>query len=599
MADVTYRANLSAVSIPLISEEFGRTIIVKQQDQNFVPTVVSKSDQDKDIGIPQAYYGHNIVPTNYGYKSVGYALQIPGIAGVDDFHMVIPFFDSTGDKRYLGITEAGVLYTASSLEGAWSLLPNIFSKAVLTADPTNTGNGTVNSMQVLAGAVPKVYDIAMTSATAYTVKIGGTLEATGTVGTLYTSADGLTSFTVIAGSTAFAVADAFSLATTPATFTGAISYATVSGNTYMCVAGVGIFAYSYAEDTLYTVVPAGIDVDALLGVTSAGGYLVVYADTAVAWCSLLDVMDFIPSLTTGAGGGSVEGARGAIRKLVGVAGGFIVFTSSNAVGAAISGNSRYPFVFKEISNCGGLTDLTLCTEEADAAAVYAFTTNGLQQVTLQKASTTAPEITDFLSGMHFEDFDVNTISFIRQRLSSPLKKQLAYIAGRYLLLSYGINDLTHAIYYDTALQRYGRLRVDHRIVISYGFLDADSADSPKKQVGFLLRDGTLKLLDFSINAYVDDSVLILGKFQYVRSRRLQLDGVDVETVDSDADFTLLDLPSPNGKSYGNPVAGYLAENVDGLRSYNFRTTALNHSLVCLGAFRLSSVILNFNVHGAR
>ena len=72
MAQVTIRANLSSVQVPLLTEEFGRSVIVRQQDLNYVPTVTSKADADKDIGIPQVYYGHNIMPTSYGYRSVAF-----------------------------------------------------------------------------------------------------------------------------------------------------------------------------------------------------------------------------------------------------------------------------------------------------------------------------------------------------------------------------------------------------------------------------------------------------------------------------------------------------------------------------------------------
>ena len=77
MAQVVIRANLSSVQIPLLTEEFGRSVIVRQQDLNYVPTVTSKADVDKDVGIPQIFYAHNVMPTYYGYRSLAFSNQIP------------------------------------------------------------------------------------------------------------------------------------------------------------------------------------------------------------------------------------------------------------------------------------------------------------------------------------------------------------------------------------------------------------------------------------------------------------------------------------------------------------------------------------------
>ena len=72
MADIVWRANLKTSIIPMLSELQGQTVIVRNQDQNYVPYVSEKESLDTSMGIPQVYYCHNIVPTDYGYKSVGY-----------------------------------------------------------------------------------------------------------------------------------------------------------------------------------------------------------------------------------------------------------------------------------------------------------------------------------------------------------------------------------------------------------------------------------------------------------------------------------------------------------------------------------------------
>ena len=118
MSQVTIRANLSSVQIPLLTEEFGRSVIVRQQDLNYVPTVSSKADVDKDIGIPQVYYAHNVMPTNYGYRSVAYSNQIPAASpAVNTFSQIFNLLSSDGKKAFLAVNTDGSLYTCHADSG--------------------------------------------------------------------------------------------------------------------------------------------------------------------------------------------------------------------------------------------------------------------------------------------------------------------------------------------------------------------------------------------------------------------------------------------------------------------------------------------------
>jgi hypothetical protein len=569
---------------------------MKQQDQNFIPTTVSKADMDKDIGIPQAIYAHNVMPSASGYTSVGFSRQISSL-GLDTFKEVFPIISSSGEKAYLAFnTDGAVYFCDSSTNYQWSLLPADNVKFTVTAG-TNTGNGFITALEADAGAAQVTYTITFTSATAFSVKIGAAANTTGTVGTPCTTADGKTSFTILAGDTAFVTNDSFTLVQAPVTFSGDITTATVQGITYFCLASSGIFAFDFAAHKLYTAYAVGLSPADTKGICAAGGYLIAYSTDAVAWSSLTDPLDFTPSLVTGAGGGQVEGAKGPIRKCVGMSSGFIVFTALNAVSAIAQNNSRYPFTFSEISGCGGLTDLTLATDEADTAALYAFTTYGIQQITLTKATTALPEVTDFLTAQYFEDFDSDTNTFNSQYLTSALKKRLDYVSGRYVILSYGINSLTHAIVYDTAMQRYGKLKFPIAAAFQYSLLDADNADTARRALAILSANGAVHTVDFTRAAQALDSVLLLGKFQLARSKFLQMNHVELEDIPETASFSLYLIPSLDGKTLESPVPGYLAVNSDGLRKYSFRSTALNFIVYCKGAFNLNSLLLNFSPTG--
>lgn len=598
MAQVTIRANLSNVQIPLLTEEFGRSVIVRQQDLNYVPTVASKADVDKDIGIPQVYYAHNVMPTNYGYRSISFSNQISPL-GISTFSQVINLLALTGAKAFLGVTSDGNLYVSHVGVGyVWTQITG-FMKAAYT-EGANTGTGYIASAAVLNGSAADTYLVTMTSATAFQVKKNGVNEATGTTGTEYVSANGKVKFTLNSGAVAFAIGDNFTLTLSAATFSGAITYVALSGETYIASEGNGIFQYDFTANTLIWRYAAGIDPSNLLGIAGANGYLIVYSIDTVTWSSTIDPLDFIPSLSTGAGGGSVEEAKGPIRRLVSLTSGFLVFTAANAVAAIFGQNIRFPFTFREIPNAGGISDLTLVTDEADSTSVYAFTTHGLQQISTQKATNVMPELSDMLTGKRFEDFDTLSLSFTTQNLLSPLKKRVEFISGRFLVISYGASSFTHSIIYDTSLQRFGKIKLDHVSVFQYGFLDADDADTPKKQIAFLLDNGQVKTIEFASGVVSGDSIILLGKFQYMRSRTLTLEQVELETVDEGFELNVYDYATKDGKTFeGAPILGWDTGATGLTRTYNFHNTGMNHSLLLAGTFRLDSMQLTFTVGGDR
>jgi hypothetical protein len=599
MAQVVIRANLSSVQIPLLTEEFGRSVIVRQQDLNYVPTVTSKADVDKDVGIPQIFYAHNVMPTYYGYRSLAFSNQIPAASPAAlTFKQVFNLLSVSGDKVFLAANSDGSLYVCTlATSYIWSPISN-FYKAVIT-EGTNTGDGYVVSAQVLSGAGADVYVATFTSATAFNVTKNGSADGSGTTATEYISANGKVKLTINSGLTPFISGDNFTLTLSAASFNLAITSAALSGETYICSEGSGIFQYDFTTNSLVWRLAAGLDATGILGITASNGYLITYSIDTVAWSSTIDPLDFVPSLSTGAGSGSVEDAKGPIRRCVGLTSGFVVFTAANAVAAIFGQNLRYPFTFREIPNAGGISDLSLVTEEADSTSVYAFTTYGFQQISTLKATSVMPELGDFLTGKRFEDMDAVTLQLTQTNLTAPIKKQVQFISGRYLVISYGIDSFTHALVYDTAIQRFGKLKHKHVTVFQYGFLDADDADTPRKQLAMMQEDGTVLTVEYAAGIAAEDSLLILGKFQYIRSRHMQLDAVELESVDPADDLDVYDLQTLDGKTFEPPVAGYVMPYLGLSRRYNFRLSAQNHSILVKGTFKLDSMQITFNVHGKR
>jgi len=74
---IHYRANLSSASFPFVSEYQGQTVIVPGPDNTYNRLVSSPDVGDRDAGIPQLFYCHNVLPTSNGFHSVQYVTDIP------------------------------------------------------------------------------------------------------------------------------------------------------------------------------------------------------------------------------------------------------------------------------------------------------------------------------------------------------------------------------------------------------------------------------------------------------------------------------------------------------------------------------------------
>lgn len=81
MANITYRANLSAAVFPMTLADAGRTVIIPQADQNFDRRVDPVGEQ-KTAGIPQAIFMENVFPTVSGYQSIGRSARVSLPTGI-------------------------------------------------------------------------------------------------------------------------------------------------------------------------------------------------------------------------------------------------------------------------------------------------------------------------------------------------------------------------------------------------------------------------------------------------------------------------------------------------------------------------------------
>ncbi len=514
MAQINYRANLSAKSWPFISTYFGRSVIVgsASRDQNFNRQVQSSEDPDKDVGIPQAYYMHNVMPSSQGFQSIGYTLMIGPIAASGNLCSKIFNLHYAEGSAYLTCLPDGKCYTLQY------------------------------------GTSPQW------------VKINTLTDISGR----------------------------------------AISVVNISGISYVYFSGLGCYKYSPSTNTLDSVTLTGLDPTFVLGIVGAVGYMIAYTSAEVAWSSTIDPTDFVPSLVTGAGGGGVELARGPITYCVSNSLGFVVYTEFNAVVAIYSNNSRYPFTYRTIGAAGGLTSSDVVARDISDSAHYAYTTAGLQSIASNGAAIIYPEVTDFLSGKLFEDFDATTNTFSQQQVIT-LKKLLNIVANRYLVISYGVAELTHALVLDLAMKRWGKLKVTHTDVVEFLIYPAEQTEIPRQSLGFFSKTGAIVKVDFDSNDIdtLHDGVLIAGKYQYVRARLVTLEEVTIENVRDVTKFSLHDMVSLDGKLVSSVVPGALKSVAGQSLTYNFHAPGTNHSLLFKGSFFATSLELTFSSQGHR
>lgn len=387
---------------------------------------------------------------------------------------------------------------------------------------------------------------------------------------------------------------------------GNVSIAYANGYTYLCLAGFNVYKLSVAAKTVTVIDLIGVVENKIVAITASSNYLVITDGVTIFWSSTISPEDFVPSLITGAGSGKPSDLEGLIVALVPLTSGFAVYSSVNVVIASYSQNARFPWVYRGAANSEGVSDIQHITVGADEGTHYAWTSAGIQKISNTGAAVTSmPEVTDFLVGYEFEDFNSLTNTLVSSYSTTPFKLKLAFIAARYLVISYGVDYLTHALVYDTSLKRWGKLKLNHAACFevtlnSDGKLIQNTSPSAKKTLGFVLIDGSVTVCNFENNANISDSVLILGKFQLIRSRLVTMDHISLESVDTASDFSVLLVTSLDGKSpIHTPLQLSANKSSEKFREYPAHATGVNHSLVLKGKFHLNSFLLNMHVNGRR
>lgn len=552
MTSRTARFNLKSAAFPLLSELNGRSIITRApEDTDYIVTdAYSGYPANRDIGIPQMMACENVMPTSEGYESVGFSSVFGPCPGVN-------FVDRLFTLR-------------TGTEQAVWFIP---------------GNG---ANYIYSSDYPNPYCWAQ-----YNI---------------------------------------------PATAGKEVTTAWNKQRHFVMFANLQVYEYYYFFGWFLPVTFTGLTIANILGVCAAHNYTIAYNEDTIFWSSVVDPTDFVPSLSSGAGSEKLGNVRGKIVIILPIADGFVIYTTANAVLAQYSGNIRHPWTFREIAGSGGITTAEHVSHEANLDVHFAWTTSGLQRLSKNGAECVFPEVTDFITGRQYEyllsDIFTPVTGYAPNNLNvglnlpynastehwrplpqvftfatpaitfQNLRVKIAFLAARYLVISYGDPAspiLIQALIYDSSLRRWGKIALDHYDCFEYT-RPPDPLAVPGSNIGFLCAGGEIKVLTAGNSVYSGGpGQIIFGRLQHVRGRTLTLSSI---TIDGSRTYGYgninLDVyQSYDGKTWEYRQPAVRVNEAQNTTTWKMRFTAEAHMLRIRGSFQINSIIAEFHSQGRR
>lgn len=540
MGQIAYRANLSSSTFPMTIADGGRTVIIPGPDQNFDRRVDPTGEQ-KDAGIPQALYMENVIPTVNGYQSVGYIKSTSNISAAGSY--------------LLGVFE---VFAADSF--------GVVNKNFIFQ--SDTGNLTCGQLG---------------------------LDAISYSGTAISAGDILSS--AVVGPVAYIFAEGSDQLYTVLGTTGALLLTNITAS----VTPLNFF-----------------NTAAIKEIISFANYLIaVDFQGRVYYSSLTTPTDFVASLVSGAGSIVPNDLIGKVSGVEITSSGFYIYTEQAGVFCQYTGNARYPFKFTPIKNFGGSPYIFPLRNRLSAGSINVLGSvvvdrfRAVKSVERDVAEHLDPAISDLLTNGSAQALLDYTTNVLTEQLVSTVYPLVHIWKERYIVIS--INDsvasltsqYTYAIIIDAVTKRTGKLKVSHKFVISSDLYGLGFVDSSAKVLRYLMLDIYNQKIPFTPNTLeTSQAALLLGKFQYVRSRMMQMEKIEIEgpqntAIVSSPNFSLALIPSQDGRNFDAPIPLSPTSLSGGLVVYHCHHTARNHSILLKGAFSINTLQLRFVPGGER
>lgn len=558
MAIQRYKVALNNALFPLVSTKAQRAVFVPGLDSApRTPRIFMGEDESVDYNLAQVIYAENVMPVSEGIHSVGYRQLIAPTVN-EDFDSIFALRDDQ-ENTVLYSPAGGKNYVYNKTLGQWS------------SDPI----AAVFGKTLAAGSDPTK---------------------------------------------------------------SSVTYCYVDGKTFVCFSRLKAtdnsdMSIMFWDPATKSLIPAGSLISNLPfaagtidGVASSSGYLIVYSELTVAWAffngTSFDYTIYANGAFTGAGYQIAEDIQGNIRAVLGVPGGFMMFTDKNCVAANYHAQSLVsPWVFREIPAAGGLESYEQATVEGTLGRVFAYTTAGMQSISLNSSESVFPNVSDFLAGRQIERYRYDLQEIYQGLVNLDFYTKLTVVGNRYIVISYGTfpKIYSFALVYDLALKRWGKLRQVHRdcfyyaygaevAALTYAALGDVSYDNPdlttydatdglsnafvaaQHGLAFLKQNGEVVIANWSDQARdtQDEAVAIIGRIQLSRARNVQLNRAEVEGLVSGNVYV---QPSYNGRDLDTAVPLHLIEQGDNYQIVGGMVDAKNFNLVVHGTFDLSTIVL--------
>ena len=567
MAVQRFKLPLNNAAFPFVSTKAPRAVFVPGMD--IAPRVgrgFIGTQETMDYDLTQIIYGENFMPVGKGVKSVGYRQLIAPTVN-NDFDSIFALRDED-ENTVLYSPAGGQNYVYDDTTSAW------------TSDPIET-----------------VYALTLSS----------------------------TSFPL----------------------DSQVTYAYVDGFTFICFSrlksngspavDMSLMYWNSATQSLSppTTLIANLPfaVGEIDGISSAAGYLIVWSGITIAWApfngTAFNFTPYANGAFTGAGSQIPEDVQGTIRAIIPVSGGFIAFTNRNAIGASyVSNNLNAPWIFREVPDAGGLESYEQATVEGSLGKVIAYTTAGMQTITINSAELIHSDLSDFITSREIERYSNVTHTLEQAATALDFYLKVAAVGNRYIVLSYGTfkGIYSFALVYDLAIQRWGKLKLVHRDCFYYNY-GVESADftysmlgdvpytdldivtysstlaqsnaftSAQHSLAFLKQTGEVVIADWSdqIRDTADEGVVILGRVQLSRSRNTQLNRAELEGLKSGSVYI---APSYNGRTLNAVEQMVLVEAIEDYKLLGTLVDCKNFNIIVEGTFDLSTLILEATPTGA-
>ncbi len=548
MAVYTTGMMLKDAAFPLMSKLSGRPVIIKNLDVDSIDAkapVAAKTDYFETVNKPVALYCENVLPKNGGYQSVGYVTLMNSILPVKTAQRV---YSTQVHDFATGLNSQDIVITfGTDITAHTSYIEYMMNGLhAILALPVGYANPTYISLIELDG------------------------------GAYFLFSDGAT--------------------------TQLYDFATTAGiPSWNLITPTGISTFDFNQ--------------CFYG-CSAGNYIILAKpDGTVFWNNPNINTDFAPSLTTGAGTVVPATMNGQITGLQSWVDGYVIHTTKGTLLARYSQNAQSPWQFSAIYGSvpvvrSRITNKLAVTVARDEITHYAYTTSGIMSFNMVQGYTGLyPEVSDFFAGEIYEML-VNGSPVVTSPSPTDTVEQVdvmvTRIGSRYIVFSYGRNASVNphfqfALIYDSHLNRWGKLRIDH---IEPVYLPSTlSGVEVLMNIGFLDTNANIQMAytnaEYNGTPFTHNGVVIFGGLSLVRGNIIGMNMIEANIGIDNPACSLAAAISPDNQNYSSftPLTPIALGN--GVGKWGCKNAATYHAFSLTGRFNITSLQFKYFKAGNR